>query len=103
MKELEYKIVHSSKRKTLTITVERDRTVVVRAPEGLPDEEVRRFVDAKRQWILEKQNETESPCERYPCATRERAAFTTLNEMPCKSLSENDLMVDLTGIEPVTS
>lgn len=52
--ELEYEIVRSSKRKKLTITVERDRAVIVHAPEGVTDEEVRGVVDAKRQWILSK-------------------------------------------------
>jgi predicted metal-dependent hydrolase len=54
MKELDYQIVRSPKRKTLTITVERDRSVVVRAPEGTPEHEVHRVVDEKRQWILGK-------------------------------------------------
>lgn len=54
MNELNYDIVRSPKRKTLTITVERDRKVVVHAPEATPEEEVHRVVDAKRQWILEK-------------------------------------------------
>jgi predicted metal-dependent hydrolase len=51
---LEYQIVRSPKRKKLTITVERDRTVIVHAPLGATDEEVRRVVDAKRQWVLSK-------------------------------------------------
>jgi predicted metal-dependent hydrolase len=54
MIELEYQIDRSPKRKKLTITVERDRTIVVRAPEGTSDEEVRQVVDGKRQWILAK-------------------------------------------------
>lgn len=54
MKEIDYKVVRSAKRKKLTITVERDRAVVVRAPESISDDEVRRIVDAKRQWILGK-------------------------------------------------
>jgi predicted metal-dependent hydrolase len=54
MMELNYNIVRSPKRKKLTITVERDRAVIVHAPEGTSEEEVRRLVDAKRQWILEK-------------------------------------------------
>jgi predicted metal-dependent hydrolase len=54
MKELEYQIVRSPKRKTLTITVERDQSVVVHAPEGTPEHEVHRVVDEKRQWILGK-------------------------------------------------
>ncbi len=54
MKELNYQIVRSPKRKMLTITVERDRTVVVHAPEGTPEQEVHRVEDEKRQWILAK-------------------------------------------------
>jgi hypothetical protein len=37
--ELNYKVVFS-KRKTLTITVERDRSVVVTAPEGTSPEKI---------------------------------------------------------------
>jgi predicted metal-dependent hydrolase len=54
MKELDYTIARSPRRRTLTITVERDSAIVVHAPEVMPDEEVRRHVDAKRQWILKK-------------------------------------------------
>jgi predicted metal-dependent hydrolase len=53
---LEYAIQRSAKRRQLTITVERDRSVVVHAPEGLPEEKIRRVVEAKRQWIYEKIN-----------------------------------------------
>ena len=52
--ELNYQIVRSPKRKKLTITVERDRAVVVHAPENTPEETVRRVVDEKRQWLLAK-------------------------------------------------
>ena len=54
MIELKYQIVRSPKRKTLTITVERDRTVKVHVPEGISEDEVHRVIDEKRQWILEK-------------------------------------------------
>jgi len=54
MTELNYQIVRSPKRKKLTITVERDRTIIVHAPQGTSHEEVRRVMDAKRQWILAK-------------------------------------------------
>jgi predicted metal-dependent hydrolase len=53
---LEYTIQRSAKRRQLTITVERNRSVVVHAPEGLADEKIRRVVEAKRQWIYEKIN-----------------------------------------------
>ena len=50
---LEYEIKYS-KRKTLNITVERDRKIIVRAPENLSTEKIDEVVRSKRQWILEK-------------------------------------------------
>ncbi len=52
--DLKYTIVRSPKRRKLTITVERDRIVVVHAPSATPEEKIRRVVEAKRQWIFEK-------------------------------------------------
>ncbi|MBU4340632.1 MAG: M48 family metallopeptidase [Euryarchaeota archaeon] len=52
--ELAYNIQRSNKRRKLTITVERDRNVIVHAPEGISDEKIRQVVEAKRQWIYEK-------------------------------------------------
>lgn len=52
--ELDYTIKRSSKRKQLTITVERDRSVVVHAPESTSEEKIRDVVESKRQWIYEK-------------------------------------------------
>lgn len=52
--ELTYTIVRSAKRRKLTITVERDRSVIVHAPEGTPDEKIEQVVESKRQWIYEK-------------------------------------------------
>ena len=49
-----YTIKRSSKRKKLTITVERDRSVVVHAPEFTSEETIRKVVESKRQWIYEK-------------------------------------------------
>jgi predicted metal-dependent hydrolase len=51
--ELDYKLIYS-KRKTIAVTVERDRSVVVRAPEGIDASEVRTAVAAKKLWIYEK-------------------------------------------------
>lgn len=51
---LEYTIQRSAKRRQLTITVERDRSVVVHAPKGLADDKIRQVVESKRQWIYEK-------------------------------------------------
>jgi predicted metal-dependent hydrolase len=51
--ELNYKVVFS-KRKTLTITVERDRSVVVTAPEGTSPEKIQKIVESRKLWIYEK-------------------------------------------------
>lgn len=52
--DLAYTIKRSAKRRKLTITVERDRNVVVHAPEGISDEKIRQAVESKRQWIYNK-------------------------------------------------
>ncbi len=54
--DLNYQIVRSAKRKKLTISVERDRSIVVHAPEGLSDETIHQVVDSKRQWLFDKVN-----------------------------------------------
>lgn len=51
--KLDYKVVYS-RRKTLTITVERDRSVVVTAPEGTSPEKIRQVVESRKLWIFEK-------------------------------------------------
>lgn len=51
--QFEYEIKFS-KRKTLNISVERDRRIVVRAPENLSFERIEKIVQSKRQWIKEK-------------------------------------------------
>lgn len=52
--DLEYTIIRSVRRRKLTITVERDRSVVVHAPEDTSEKKIRETVEAKRQWIFEK-------------------------------------------------
>jgi len=52
--ELNYTVKRSAKRKKLTITVERDRTVVVHAPATTSDEKIREVVESKKPWIYEK-------------------------------------------------
>jgi predicted metal-dependent hydrolase len=52
--ELTYSVRRSTRRKTLTITVERDRRVIVHAPSDASGEAIQRAVDSKRQWIFEK-------------------------------------------------
>lgn len=50
---LEYSIVYSA-RKTLQISVERDRSVIVRAPEGTPQQKIHAAVESKKLWLYEK-------------------------------------------------
>ena len=49
-----YTVKRSPKRKKVTITVERDRRVIVHAPESAPEETIRKVVESKRQWIYGK-------------------------------------------------
>jgi len=52
--KLEYTIVRSPKRRKLTITVERDRSVVVHAPENTSEEKIHQIMESKKQWVWEK-------------------------------------------------
>lgn len=52
--KLDYKIIYSSSRKTLTITVERDRSIVVRAPTGTHPDKIQQIVESRKQWLYEK-------------------------------------------------
>jgi len=70
--DLQYTIVRSPKRRKLTITIERDRSVVVHAPAATSEEKVRQVVEAKRQWIFEK--------------TRHKQKYTDLPHPPGKEL-----------------
>jgi predicted metal-dependent hydrolase len=57
--DLTFHVVRSAKRKKLTITVERDRSIVVHAPEATDQETIRRVVESKRQWLFEKVNHSQ--------------------------------------------
>ena len=52
--DITYSVKRSSKRTKVTITIERDRKVVVHAPNHASDEAIVRIVEAKRHWIYEK-------------------------------------------------
>ena len=57
--KLDYNVVYSSNRKTLTITVERDRSIVVKAPTGTQPEKIRQVVESRKQWLYEKIHHTQ--------------------------------------------
>jgi len=56
--QLEYQIKYSN-RKTITITVERDRSIIVKAPLGASPETVGKHVESKKLWIYEKLKSTQ--------------------------------------------
>lgn len=51
--DITYDIIYS-KRKHITLSVERDRSVVVRAPIGTSEEAIRQAVEARKLWLYEK-------------------------------------------------
>lgn len=59
--DLDYRIVYSQ-RKTIGLTVERDRSIVVRAPVDASDEAIRQAVEAKKLWLYKKINHS----QKYP-------------------------------------
>ena len=63
--KLEYEIKYS-KRKTLNITVERDRKIIVRAPEYISTQKIEEIVQSKKQWLKEKINHS----QKYPVDTQ---------------------------------
>lgn len=52
--DLQYVVKRSPRRRTVTLTVERDRQVVVRAPENATDAQIDKIVQSRRGWIFEK-------------------------------------------------
>jgi predicted metal-dependent hydrolase len=56
---LDYNVVYSSRRKTLTITVERDRSVVVKVPTGTSLEKIKQVVESRKRWLYEKTHHTQ--------------------------------------------
>ncbi len=70
--DIVYAVKRSFKRQKITITIERDRRVVVHAPNHASDEAIARTVEAKRHWIYEK--------------TRDRQKYKTRPHPPGKEL-----------------
>ena len=62
--DITYSVKRSSKRKKVTITIERNRKVVVHAPNHASDEVIARIVEAKRHWIYEKTRHSQKYTDR---------------------------------------
>ena len=78
---LDYTIKYSARRKKLTITIERDRSMVVNAPEGTSPERIQQIVESKKQWIFEK--------------TRHAQKYNDLPHPPGKELVPGESMLYL--------
>lgn len=72
---LEYSVVYSA-RKTLTITVERDRSVVVHAPKDTPHERIEQLINRKKLWLYEKTKHTQK--YQLSASTKEFISGTTI-------------------------
>ena len=59
--EFNYQIIYSN-RKTITMLVERDRSIIVHAPIGISEETIRQAVEAKKLWLYQKINHA----QKYP-------------------------------------
>ena len=62
--DINYSVQRSSKRKKVTITIERDRKIVVHAPSHASDETISQIVEAKRHWIYEKTQHSQKYSDR---------------------------------------
>ncbi len=72
--DLQYTVTYSQ-RKSLTITVERDRSVVVMAPIGTSPEKIREVVESRKLWIYEK---LQHPQKYDPAPTKEFVSGETV-------------------------
>lgn len=64
-----YVIIRSS-RKTMALEVRRDGKVVVRAPQSLSEEKIRRFVSEKAEWVLKNLEKADEIAEEHKGADR---------------------------------
>ena len=84
--DLSFQIVYS-RRKTVAMSVERDASVIVRAPEGMAKEKIHRLIEAKRFWLYQKINHD----QKYPLRqTRKEFRFRRDYPLPRAQLSVAD-------------
>lgn len=76
--ELTYRIVRSE-RKTLSVSIQPNCTITVRAPRSVSDSQIRRFLIEKQHWLITKYLEAKQKQEAIPCSDltdTQRAALT---------------------------
>ncbi len=65
MNNIEYTLMRS-RRRTLTLTVSGGK-VIVKAPYGMPEESILKFISEKRRWLEAKLAEQKTVAERFAC------------------------------------
>jgi len=65
-RRLQYRLYATGRRKTMALRVNRDGGVEVRAPRFVAQAQVRRFIEKRAEWILEKQSYFKDLLQRYP-------------------------------------
>ena len=78
MSEFDYKIIRTN-RCTVAIQIEPDKTIIVRAPKHMSDEEIQGLVQSKEKWILKHLHELEN---------HSQAAYQPLSENDIKALAD---------------
>ncbi len=74
--KLDYQIVYS-RRRTMNLSVERDSSVVVRAPVGTPEAAIKQAIESRKLWLYQKVNHE----QKYP-PTRQRKEFVSGETIP---------------------
>ena len=73
--QISYQIIRSS-RKTMSLEIKADGSVVVRAPLRLSETKIQKFVEEKQEWILKKSGK--NPEKR--CTEKERTKAVCLGK-----------------------
>lgn len=69
---MEVRVIRS-RRRTVSLEIQRDLSVLIRAPLGMPEEEIRRFLERHRDWLARHLEEARARQERHPEPSPEQA------------------------------
>ena len=69
---MEVRVIRS-RRRTVSLEIQRDLSVLIRAPLGMPEEEIRRFLERHRDWLACHLEEARARQERHPEPSPEQA------------------------------
>lgn len=69
---MEVRVIRS-RRRTVSLEIQRDLSVLIRAPLGMPEEEISRFLERHRDWLARHLEEARARQERHPEPSPEQA------------------------------